>query len=230
MGTRVSRAINPIDCGKEGTVLPGPEIFPRLLRATDLEPAHSGNRDSAAFSLRALRGRLVELSAWQPAACLSLSATLLLEAQTDALPAAWISTTPDLFYPPDFADNGIDLSILPVIRVPEARAAGRAADWLLRTGAFGLLVVDLYRSFRLSTALQARLAQLAQRHGSTVCFLTVKPPASASLGSMICLYVRVQRRRIAGGRFHCTVRVVKDKRRAPVWEHGELLYGPPGLC
>ena len=40
-------------------------------------------------------------------------------------------------------DGGIDLDALPVVRVPDARAAGRAADHLVRSGGFGLVVIDL---------------------------------------------------------------------------------------
>jgi hypothetical protein len=90
--------------------------------------------------------------------------------------------------------------------------------------------VDLYRNARLPTPLQARLARLALHHGSTVCFLTIKPEAAPSLGSMISLFGRVSRRRTATGRFELDVRIVKDKRRAPVWRHREQIDGPPGLC
>jgi recombination protein RecA len=142
----------------------------------------------------------------------------------------WISVTRDHFYPPDLAANGIDLSVLPVFWAPDIRAATRAADQLLRTGAFGLLVIDLYRDARLPTSLQVRLACSAQQHGCAVCFLTIKPEAAPSLGSMISLYARVSRSRIAGGRFRLDLRVVKDKRNAPGWRHVEQIDGPPGLC
>jgi recombination protein RecA len=208
---------------------PVPPVFPRLIRAAHLESDHSQRKKSDGFTLASLRGCPVEISSSRPSAGLSLSCSLLLEAQRSSLPAAWISLTRDSFYPPDLAANGVKLSILPVVWVPDVRSAGRTADWLLRTGAFGLLVVDLYGSARPSAAQQARLAQLAHRHGSTVCFLTVKPEPSPSMGSMICLYVRDHRSRIDSGRFRLSLEVLKDKRRAPVWEHVEHVDGPPGL-
>ncbi len=208
-------------------------IFPHLIRAVDLKPDRFTtveNQDGSAFTLETLRGRLVELTSSGPSACLSLSCTLLLEAQKHSTPVVWISLTRDSFYPPDLAANGIDLSLLPVVWAPELRSAVRAADWLLRTGAFGLLVIDLYRNARLATPLQARLAHLAQQHGCTVCFLTVKAEAAPSLGSMISLFARIFRSRSAPGRFRLELKVVKDKRRAPVWGHVEHVDGPPGLC
>jgi recombination protein RecA len=208
-------------------------ISAQLIRAVDLQEDRSAYEDGTAgfgFNLKTLRGRLVELSSIRPSACLSLSCTLLLDAQKHSAPVAWISITGDSFYPPDLAANGVDLSVLPVIRVPDVPGAMRAADWLLRTGAFGLLVIDLYRNARLPISLQARLARLSHNHGCTVCFLTVKSEAAASLGSMISLFVRVSRCRTAPGRFRLDLRVMKDKRRAPVWKQVEQIDGPPGLC
>ncbi len=213
--------------------LPASRIFPQLIRAVDLQPlqpATGDERGGSHFNLKQLRGRLVELSSSRSSACLSLSCTLLLEAQKLSTPVIWISVTRDSFYPPDLAANGIDLSLVPVVWVPDIRSAIRAADQLLRTGSFGLLVIDLYRNARLPMSLQARLARLTHRHGCVVCFLTTKPEASPSLGSMISLYARASRSRSKSGRFRLEVRVVKDKRRAPVWRHVELIHGPPGLC
>jgi recombination protein RecA len=217
---------------KHGELIASP-IFPHLVRAVDLQQDHSTPRDDPAgsvFHLANLRGRLVELSSGRASACLSLTCALLLEAQKHSTPAVWISLTRDSFFPPDLAANGVDCSLLPVVWAPDLSGAGRAADQLLRTGAFGLIVIDQYRNARLPAPLQTRLARLALQHGCAVCFLTVKPQAAPSLGSMISLYVRVSRCRIEGARFRLEVRVVKDKRRAPVWRHVEQIYGPPGLC
>jgi recombination protein RecA len=208
-------------------------IFLHLIRAVDLQPVRlspADKQDGSDFNLATLRGRLVELSSGRSSACLSLSCTLLLEAQRHSTSVVWISVTRDSFYPPDLAANGIDLSVLPVVWAPDIRSAVRAADQLLCTGAFGLLVIDLYRNARLPEPLQARLARSALHHGCTVCFLTVKAEASPSLGSMISLYARVSRSRSAAGRFRLDLQVLKDKRRAPVWKHVEHIDGPPGLC
>ena len=217
-------------------------VFAQLIRAADLlhDPSATGDAKAGlGFDLKSLRGRLVEVSSSRPSAGLSIICTLLLNAQKHSAPVAWISVTRDSCYPPDLAANGVDLSVLPVVWVPDAPGAIRAADWLLQTGAFSLLVIDLYGNPHSPTSLQfprvrqahlAKLAHLTHSHGCTVCFLTVKSEAAQSLGSMISLFVRVCRSRDAGGRFRLELQVVKDKRRAPVWKHVEQIDGPPGLC
>jgi len=213
------------------TVTRGAEsaLFPRLIRATDLDTRDRCQGEDSAFDFQSLRGHLVELGCDRSSACLSLSCSLLLQAQQRSAAAIWISATRDTFYPPDLAANGVKLSLLPVVWVEHPRAACRAADWLLRSGAFGLMVVDLDGCLRLPAALQARLAQLAHRYGCAVCFLTRKAESSPSLGSMISVYARAQRSGEEAGCYRLSVRVVKDKRRAPVWEHVEYFHGPPGL-
>lgn len=96
-----------------------------------------------AWSLADLAGRLVELSASAETAHLTVAFGLVLEAQLGDDRAAWVALDGSSFFPPDLVDTGIDLDALPVVRVPDARAAGRAADHLLRSNAFGLVVVDL---------------------------------------------------------------------------------------
>ena len=93
-----------------------------------------------------LVGRLVELSGQGATATLTLAFGLLLDAQRLGETAAWVAAGPRLFYPPDVAEGGVDLAALAVIRTHGAAAAARAADRLLRSGAFGLLVLDLGRA------------------------------------------------------------------------------------
>jgi recombination protein RecA len=96
-----------------------------------------------AWSLADLAGRLVELSASTETAHLTAAFGLVLEAQLGDDRAAWVALDGSSFFPPDVIDTGIDLDALPVVRVPDVRAAGRAADHLLRSNAFGLVVLDL---------------------------------------------------------------------------------------
>lgn len=96
-----------------------------------------------AWGLPDLAGRLVELSASADAAHLTAALGLVLEAQLGGDRAAWVALDGSSFFPPDLVDTGIDLDALPVVRVPDARLAGRAADHLLRSNAFGLVVLDL---------------------------------------------------------------------------------------
>ena len=82
-----------------------------------------------------LAGRLCELFLHFPGPTLLTAAfRLVLDAQMEGEPVAWIAATPDTFFPPDAADNGVDLNALVVVRVPGAQAAARSADRLLRSG------------------------------------------------------------------------------------------------
>jgi len=201
-----------------------------LVRAADLEPGDPSQTASMPWSLEGLAGRLVELSGTAGAPCLSLACSLLRQAQVTGAYAAWVSGREDFFYPPDLVAGGVDLRSLPVIRLSDTPSAGRAADWLLRTGAFCLLVLDLGGDLGLSVGLQGRLAQLARRQGDTVLILTEKSRETASLSSLVAVRAEAVRVRQPGGDYCCGVRFLKHKRRAPGAQRGEAFLGPPGLC
>ncbi len=189
----------------------------------------------ARWSRAQLTGRLVEVSALGASAVLTAAVELVLEAQVDGEPVAWISLPPASFYPPDLADRGVDLDALIVVRAPDALAAGRAADRLLRSGAFGLVVIDLGpggSGVELPLALQGRLVGLAQRHDAALVCLTEKSAEAGSLGSMVSLRAEALRVRdkggVVGGALRWAVRAVKDKRRGPGWACEADVEGPAG--
>jgi len=122
------------------------------------------------FGLDELRGRLVEISARGASATLTAAIELVAEAQEQGEPIAWIAGASGTFYPPDVAESGIDLQALVVVRVVDAVAAARAAERLLRSGAFGLVVIDDIAE--LSLAAQGRLVALAQAHDAAIACLT----------------------------------------------------------
>jgi recombination protein RecA len=181
------------------------------------------------------------LSAWGPSASLTLAIDLVLEAQQQGEPVAWISTRESSFFPPDAAANGVDLGALPVVHANSGRTAGRAADRLLRSGAFALIIIDLGRTERgrterdrgagagLPLPLQSRLLQLALKHDAAVLFLTEKPSTAPSLGSLVSLRAQARRRKTGPGRYTCELLVLKDKRHGPGWQHDTFRNGPPGL-
>ena len=107
--------------------------------------------------------------------------------------------------------------------------AAQAAGRLLRSGAFGLIVLDLGARARIAPALQGRLVQQAQRHGTAIVCLTEKPPRSASLGTLVALRGQARRQRRGEDSFACMLEILKDKRRGPGWTHVEVAHGPPGL-
>ncbi|MFQ5830520.1 MAG: recombinase A [Candidatus Methylomirabilia bacterium] len=181
----------------------------------------------AEWSLTELSGRLVELSGMGARASLTLAFGLVLDAQWQGEPVAWVTPGQHTFYPPDAAEGGVDLDALLVVRVPAARAVARAADQLVRSGAFGLIVLDLGANAALPTPLQMRLVGLAQRHHTALLCLTENE--TTSLGPLVSLRGHAQRRKIAEDRFMCALRILKDKRRGPTWTHVEVCRGPAGL-
>lgn len=193
---------------------------------------HALPQPRSGWSFEELTGRLVQIDGAQDSAVLTLAFALLLEAQQCREPAAWIASRSSVFYPPDADDNGIDLAALPVVRVPDVTAAFAAADLLLRSGGFGLLVADLDVPPAVPSTMLARLAGLARRRHTAVVFLTRGKPAvraEGSLGSLISLHLRAERRHLGPDRFGCGVVAVKDKHRAPAWRHLEECRGAAGL-
>jgi recombination protein RecA len=150
-----------------------------------------------------------------------------LEAQRRRAPAAWISVGRSSFYPPDMAENGVDLSALPVIWTADPTSAGRAADWLLRSSAFGLIIIDMQGGGRLPPGLQGRLVQLARKHRAALICLTGN--AADPMGSLVSLRAEASWEKTDPSRFLCEIHVLKDKRRGPGWKHTEVCRGPIGL-
>jgi recombination protein RecA len=180
------------------------------------------------WGLPALRGRLVELSARGAAATLTASIDLVIEAQREGEPVAWIMGPEGSFYPPDVADSGVDLAALVVVRVPDQAAATRAAERLLRSGAFGLIAIDLGALAEIPIAHQGRLVTLAQAHDAAVVCLTDKTSESSSIGSLVSMRAEALRVRSQSG-FELTLRVLKDKRRGPGFQKTLRARGPAGL-
>lgn len=188
-------------------------------------------RDAARdWSLSSLAGRLTEIADSGAAPALTAAASLILQAQQRGEPAAWVGFGNSIFFPPDLVEWGIDLDALPVVRVPDALAASRAADQLLRSGAFGLVVLDLKAEARMHMAVQSRLAALARKHHAALLCLTRKKRGAPSLGPLVSLHGEGRITRTAFSRFDWEIRVVKDKRGAPGWSHTESCRGTDGLC
>lgn len=180
------------------------------------------------WKLASLAGRLTELSGTGDSAALTLAFGLVREAQLLEEPVAWVTLRHHSFFPPDVAAGGVDLTTLAVVRVERQRGLARAADHLARSGAFGLIVLDVADAV-LPMAALARLMGLARKHDIALLFLTRKHEQNPSLGSLISLRGQTKRRRTGRDQFTCNLLVVKDKRRAPGWNHEEVCGGPAGL-
>jgi len=181
------------------------------------------------WDLQEIAGRFTELSGLGGSACLTLATSMILDAQRQAETAVWITSNNSSFFPIDVSAAGVDLESLAVIRVPDASAVARAADKLARSGAFGLLVLDLGATPRVSAALQARLRSLARKHDTAILCLTEKSGKASSLGSLVSLRGEARIRRLGDDRFACELRVLKDKHRGPGWVHTEICRGPDGM-
>ncbi len=218
-----------------------------VIPATQL-PQWYAEATAPTWSQAHLAGRFIELSGGDAPATLTLAVMLVLEAQRLGEPTAWITPAAQHFYPPDLAANGIDLDALAVVRAPAPSDVPRAAERLLRSGAFGLVVCDLWSMPRIRSgadargtgqvtdpvtdvaiAMQSRLVGLAQRHNAIVCCLTSTPPEQPSLGSLVSLRGIATRERTGPARYRCTLHTIKDKRHAPGWRHTVECRAPAGL-
>jgi recombination protein RecA len=199
----------------------------KVMSLDELRARRGDVESEARWTLGTLRGRLVELSARGASATLTAATELIIEAQTQHEPVAWLALGASTFYPPDLADSGVDLAALVVVRAPDATAASRAAERMLRSGAFGLVIIDLGNAHDLAMQIQGRLVTLAQTHDAAIVCLTEKQEDSASLGSLVSLRAEALRKR-EREEFRVTVRVLKDKRRGPGWSQTLKRRGPAG--
>ena len=207
-----------------------------------------------AFHLARLAGNLVEISGVNASGALSTALALVAEAQhrqERSRLTAWVAATRSLFFPPDAVRSGVSLEQLIVLRVEHPAAQVRAATRIARSGAFGLVVVDLAGSVRpgfsgppsapgSSIPPLSRLAGLARRYRSALVLLTEKTPATPSLDPRVVQRFDASRR---GNRIVITV--LKDKgcpgarrgpgrlpeRRLPPGFRFERQYREPaGMC
>lgn len=189
----------------------------QLLDRGTFEPGKGSFGDL--WDIRYLAGGITELVGLQ--GLLTLSSELLHAVQQEQQLAAWISAHEDSFYPPDFADNGIDLASLPVVFARSNRRAFRSAEVLLRSGAFRLLVIDMAsvpadfgragaagagtkgktaeplevaagrEEAQVPAAYQGRVLRLARQYDSAVLCLRPESPGAGPLGSLVSLRLEV---------------------------------------
>ena len=121
-------------------------------------------------SLSVFSGTLTEILC--DGAGLSVVASIIHQFQQHKEPAAWVSAGDSVFFPPDFASCGIDLSHLPVVFAGTGHKAARAAEHLLRSGAFALVLLDLGNDRTLTDAHFGRLIRLGEKHDAAIICLT----------------------------------------------------------
>jgi hypothetical protein len=207
-------------------------------------------------------GRLTEIVRLNAGAQLSLEVSCVFAAQARGEPVAWLQPEGGSLFPPDLADNGVDLDALLIVHVPIASGpAGlcKAAELLLRSGGFGLVVIDMVTGSGLRTGgaselrlqAQSRLLGLAREHDSAVLLLSdgaqqraqQRPRSSmqhaplhasqdaphTSLGPLVGLCIEPHRERVGRGAFRIEPRARKDKSGSLCTLALESRRGPWGL-
>ena len=88
------------------------------------------------------------------------------------------------------SDGGVDLRALAVVRLDRPEDISVAADKLVRSGGFGLVVMD---GESVPLHMQSRLAGLARKHAAGVLMLSEKVEKGGSAGPMVSLRCRAIR-------------------------------------
>ena len=160
-------------------------------------------------------GVLVEISGRGGTARTTTAVSLLAQAQARNESTVWIQPENGPLFPPDIAEGGIDLDSLLVVHVPDTgpkpHQLARAAELLLRSGAFGLVVIDFTEVRPRGDRWSSRLAALARRHDCQVLFLTEAEPHMSSVGAMVSIRLAPHRHRRGLGRFIIEPSILRDK-------------------
>jgi recombination protein RecA len=181
------------------------------------------------WRLATLAGRFTEISGSSAGTALTFVFRLVYEAQIQAEPVAWISKRTSIFFPPDAADSGIDILAVAIIRCPDNISTARSAEHLLRSGAFGLVVIDFGADAHLPQHAQSRLSSQARHHHTAFVCITEKEGHQPSLGPLVSLRAHTERLSPKRHLYRSRVKILKDKRHGPGWDHEEVCHGPDGL-
>jgi len=200
----------------------------KLASARALLGARSLPSGTPRWCLREITGRLVELAGWRSGAVYSSAATLIVDAQKSGEPVVWIGPKTRTFLPADAQDAGVDLAALPIVRVPTTRDIPFAADVIARSGAFGLILLDVGTA-NPAMGVLSRLAGLARTHNTAIVMLTEKSPEHPSLGSVVSFRADTSFARHRDGGFEHVIAVSRDRVRSMAWRHVEVRRGPAGL-
>ena len=177
-------------------------------------------------------GRLVEIKKAAAGAQITTAVRCLRQAQAQGEPCAWLQPAGGSLFPPDLVSSGIDLQALVVVNVPKHAGPygiAKAAEVLLRSGGFGMLVLDLVDT-RIGNegAWQGRLLGLAREHRSRLLLLS-DDAAQHSLGPLVSLCIEPHRKRLERGTFQLEQHIRKDKSGLLSPMASECFRGPWGL-
>jgi hypothetical protein len=200
-----------------------PFMPPSVRRARTLLETDS-KREGGLFDLSRIIGRVVEISESGYFGALSAVCGLMSQVQRREEQIAWIETGNRIFFPPDLAFRGLDVRALSVVLAPETKAGLQAADALLRSGAFGLILVD-WAGGAVDEAVIGRMARVAEDRETCVLFLTRKRPTEAALATQVSLRGTVSLSPAGETEWL----IIKDKRSGPPSRQRITFHGPFGL-
>jgi recombination protein RecA len=194
-----------------------------VVRAADLARAAGGG----SWKYESLVGVLAEVSEERPSGAVSFVTEIIVEAQTRNEPVAWVSGADSIFFPPDLAARGVDVSAVAVIRAGGENESLTAAEWLAGPAAIGLLIVDAEGQWNVSESSLGRILKLAEKNQCAVIFLTRKRRHEPSLGSRIAVRGCIER----SGTLPLIVDIttVKDKRSNSSTRQRRQYNGPSGM-
>jgi len=162
------------------------------------------------------RARLVEVSGQHACARTTTAVSCVIQAQARTELVAWVQPKDGGLFPPDLETAGVDLDSFIAIHVP--RHAGpfalvRAAEWLARSGAFGLTVIDLTDALPPGSSVnwQGRLQGLLRQHEGRILLLTSSAYEDPSSGPLVGLRIEPRRGPLHDDQFEVHTRVLKDK-------------------
>jgi recombination protein RecA len=178
-------------------------------------------------------GRLTELSGHRTSARTTTAVSFVCHAQAQGNLVAWVQPEDGPLYPPDLKAAGVDLGSLVCVHVP--RRAGpsgltKATELLLRSGAFGLVVLDLTEGAPARPEQwQGRLGGIVRERGAGLVLLTEKRADSSSLGPLVGLRVEPRRERIGPERMNIHHTILKAKGGLSGSPCREMRRTPDGL-
>lgn len=180
------------------------------------------------------RARLVEVSGRHASARTTAAVSCVIQAQAQAELVAWLQPKDGTLFPPDLDAAGVDLDSFIAIHVP--RHAGplglvRAAEWLARSGAFGLTVIDLTDALPPGSSAnwQGRLQGLLRQHDGRILLLTSSAYEEQSSGPLVGLRVEPRRGALHADHFEVHTRVLKNKIGIPSDPSPTTPLAPAGL-
>jgi hypothetical protein len=194
-----------------------------VFRAKEMRAAPGGG----SWKFDDIVGMLAEVSEETSCGAISFVTEIILEAQDRNEPVAWVAGTGSTFYPPDLSDCGVDLAAVAVIRAGGEEESLTATEWLIRSGALGLVIVDADRGWKVRDVSLGRVQKLAERSQCAVIFLTRKRPVEPSLGS--CIALRGCVTRSGATPFDIVIHTIRDKRSNSSYRLSRQYHGPSGM-